>query len=83
LGISSSIIINVFLIYYTHTLHHHLFSGLSQSNHILELARTRNNNADNNNAKNPPPLNLEQVLMMQDQMLQTMQQTMVNMQQNK
>jgi hypothetical protein len=38
-----------------------------------------NNNAENNNAANPP-LILEQVLMMQAQMLQTMQQTMVNMQ---
>jgi hypothetical protein len=38
-----------------------------------------NNNAENNNAINPP-LTLEQVLMMQAQMLQTMQQTMVNMQ---
>jgi hypothetical protein len=38
-----------------------------------------NNNAKNNNTVNPPPT-LEQVLMMQAQMLQTMQQTMVNMQ---
>jgi hypothetical protein len=38
-----------------------------------------NNNAENNNAVNPSPT-LEQVLMMQAQMLQTMQQTMVNMQ---
>jgi hypothetical protein len=38
-----------------------------------------NNNAENNNAANPPPT-LEQVLMMQAQMLQTIQQTMVNMQ---
>jgi hypothetical protein len=38
-----------------------------------------NNDAENNNAANPPPT-LEQVLMMQVQMLQTMQQTMVNMQ---
>jgi hypothetical protein len=38
-----------------------------------------NNNVENNNAANPPPT-LEQVLMMQAQMLQTMQQTMVNMQ---
>jgi hypothetical protein len=36
---------------------------------------TENNNAENNNAANPPPT-LEQVLMMQAQMLQTM----VNMQ---
>jgi hypothetical protein len=38
-----------------------------------------NNNAENNNAGNPP-LTLEHVLMMQAQMLQTMQQTIVNMQ---
>jgi hypothetical protein len=38
-----------------------------------------NNNAKNNNTVNLP-LTLEQVLMMQAQMLQTMQQTMVNMQ---
>jgi hypothetical protein len=38
-----------------------------------------NNNAENNNTTNPPPT-LEQVLMMQAQMLQTMQQNMVNMQ---
>jgi hypothetical protein len=45
--------------------------------------RNRNANADNNvennNAANLPPT-LEQVLMMQAQMLQIMQQTMVNMQ---
>jgi hypothetical protein len=40
---------------------------------------TVNNNAENNNAANLPPT-LEQVLMMQAQMLPTMQQTMVNMQ---
>jgi hypothetical protein len=38
-----------------------------------------NNNAENNNAANLPPT-LEQVLMMQAQMLQTLQQAMVNMQ---
>jgi hypothetical protein len=46
------------------------------------MANTRNHNInteDNNNVANPPPT-LEQVLMMQAQMLQTMQQTMVNMQ---
>jgi hypothetical protein len=42
-------------------------------------ANAKNNNAENNNAANPPPT-LEQVLMMQAQMLRTMQQTMVNMQ---
>jgi hypothetical protein len=36
------------------------------------------NDAENNNTANPPPT-LEQVLMMQAQMLQTMQQIMVNM----
>jgi hypothetical protein len=39
-----------------------------------------NNDAENNNAVNlPPPPTLEQVLVMQAQMLQTMQQSMVNM----
>jgi hypothetical protein len=46
--------------------------------------RNRNVNAENNNAENNIVVNLpptlEQVLMMQAQMLQTMQQTMVNMQ---
>jgi hypothetical protein len=46
------------------------------------MAKTRNNYAENNDARNLPPPTLEQVLMMQAQMLQTMQQTMVNMQQN-
>jgi hypothetical protein len=47
------------------------------------MARTRNNiYGENNNAGNSPPPTLEQVLMMQAQMLQTLQQTMVNMQQN-
>jgi hypothetical protein len=41
--------------------------------------RNHNVNAENNNATNLPPT-LEQVLMIQAQMLQTMQQTMVNMQ---
>jgi hypothetical protein len=36
---------------------------------------------DDNNANLPPPPTLEQVLLMQAQMLQTMQQTMANMQQ--
>jgi hypothetical protein len=35
---------------------------------------------NNNNANPPPPLTLEQVLIMQAQMLQTIQQTMANMQ---
>jgi hypothetical protein len=46
----------------------------------------RNNNANENNVNSaannpPPPPTLEQVLIMQAQMLQTMQQTMANMQQ--
>jgi hypothetical protein len=48
------------------------------------MANTRNRGANdnNNNANNlPPPPTLKQVLIMQAQMLQTMQQTMVNMQQ--
>jgi hypothetical protein len=51
------------------------------------MANTRNrsaneNNNNSNNANNPPPPpTLEQVLIMQAQMLQTMQQTMANMQQ--
>jgi hypothetical protein len=44
--------------------------------------RSRNANAENNNATNlPPPPTLEQVVVMQAQMLQTMEQNMVNMQQ--
>jgi hypothetical protein len=57
---------------------------------ILQMVNTRNcninaennvanNNVENNNAANLPPT-LEQVLVMQAQMLQIMQQTMVNMQ---
>jgi hypothetical protein len=49
------------------------------------MANTRNRVAneinDNNNTNPPPPKTLEQVLIMQAQMLQTMQQTMANMQQ--
>jgi hypothetical protein len=48
------------------------------------MANTHNfaayENNDNNNANPPPPPTLEQVLIMQAQMLQTMQQTMTNMQ---
>jgi hypothetical protein len=40
-----------------------------------------NEDNDNNNANPPPPPTLEQALIMQAQMLQTMQQTMANMQQ--
>jgi hypothetical protein len=49
------------------------------------MANTRNRGAsennNNNNANPPPPPILEQVLIMQAKMLQTMQQTMANMQQ--
>jgi hypothetical protein len=50
------------------------------------MANTHNrganeNNNNNNNANPPPPPTLDQVLIMQAQMLQTMQQTMANMQQ--
>jgi hypothetical protein len=47
------------------------------------MANTHNRGANennNNNANPPPPSTLEQVLIMQAQMLQTMQQTMENMQ---
>jgi hypothetical protein len=51
------------------------------------MANTRNHNNNNNGEKNqnvnsppPAPPTLEQVLVMQGQMLQTMQQTMINMQ---
>jgi hypothetical protein len=55
---------------------------------VLQMANTRNRNNNNNNRGNnpdvnppPPPLpTLEQVLIMQAQLLQTMQQTLVNMQ---
>jgi hypothetical protein len=47
------------------------------------MANTRNHGANennnNNNANPPPPQTLEQVLIMQAQMLQTMQQTMAKM----
>jgi hypothetical protein len=49
------------------------------------MASTRNHvaneNNDNNNVNPPPPPTLEQVLIIQAQMRQTMQQTMANMQQ--
>jgi hypothetical protein len=47
------------------------------------MSNTRNHgaNENNNNANPPPPPTLEQVLIMQAQILQTMQQTMANMQQ--
>jgi hypothetical protein len=43
--------------------------------------RVANENNDNNNANPSPPPTLEKVSIMQAQMMQTMQQTMVNMQQ--
>jgi hypothetical protein len=48
----------------------------------LQMANTRNCNINNNNNQGnpPPPPALEQVLIMQAQMLQTMQQTMATMQ---
>jgi hypothetical protein len=45
------------------------------------MANTRNHVTNENNANPPPPPTLEQVLIMQAQMPQTMQQTMANMQQ--
>jgi hypothetical protein len=46
------------------------------------MVNTHNGGAnENNNANPPPPPTLEQVLIMQAQMLQTVQQTMANMQQ--
>jgi hypothetical protein len=56
-----------------------------KSLHDHQMANTRNRvtneNNDNNNANPPPPPTLEQVLILQAQMLQTMQQTMATMQQ--
>jgi hypothetical protein len=46
------------------------------------MVNTHNRGAhenNDNNANPPPPPTLEQVLIMQSQMLQTMQQTMANM----
>jgi hypothetical protein len=44
-------------------------------------ANTNNNNGEDNNVGNPPPPpTMEQVLVMQAQMLQSMQQIMVTMQ---
>jgi hypothetical protein len=46
------------------------------------MVNTRNQHTNANNKNNPPPPpTLEQVLLMQAQMLQTMQQTMANMHQ--
>jgi hypothetical protein len=58
---------------------------------VLQMANTRNRNNNNNNGNDggnnqdvnpppPPPPTLEQVLIMQAQLLQIMQQTLVNMQ---
>jgi hypothetical protein len=44
-------------------------------------ANENNNNSNSNNVSPPPPPTLEQVLILQAQMLQTMQQIMANMQQ--
>jgi hypothetical protein len=56
-----------------------------KSLHDHQMANTHNHvpneNNDNNNANPAPPPTLEQVFIMQAQMLQTMQQTMANMQQ--
>jgi hypothetical protein len=55
---------------------------LSQILSIREMVKTRNHHANANNENNPPlPPNFEQVLLMQAEMLQTMQQTMANMHQ--
>jgi hypothetical protein len=53
----------------------------SLSDHHMANTRNRTVNENNNAANPPPPPTLEQVLAMQAQMLQTMQQTMANMQQ--
>jgi hypothetical protein len=54
-----------------------------KSLHDHQMPNTRNRatkeNNDNNNSNPPPTPTLEQVLLMQAQMLQTMQQTMANM----
>jgi hypothetical protein len=56
-----------------------------KSLHDHQMANTRNRvaneNNENNNTNPPPPPALEQVLIIQAQMLQTMQQTLANMQQ--
>jgi hypothetical protein len=56
----------------------HLYLYL-KSLHNHQMANTHNCNANENNAANNPPPTLEQILMMQAQMLQTMQQSMANM----
>jgi hypothetical protein len=63
----------------------HIVGNLGlKSLHDYQMANTRNRvtneNNDNNHANPPAPSTLEQVLIMQAQMLQTMQQTMANMQ---
>jgi hypothetical protein len=56
-----------------------------KSLHDHQMGNTRNcvmnEDNDNNNANPPLPPTLEQVLIMQPQILQTMQHTMTNMQQ--
>jgi hypothetical protein len=55
-----------------------------KSLHDHQVANTHNratHENNDNNANPPPPPTLEQVLIMQAQMLQTMQQTMASMQQ--
>jgi hypothetical protein len=60
-------------------LSHQLFRWSTRTTtSTLRTTLLQHNNAENNNAA-IPPTTLEQVLMMQAQMLQTMQQTMVNM----
>jgi hypothetical protein len=57
--------------------------SVSKSLHDHQMANTHNRvtneNNDNNNTDPPPPPTLEQVLIMQAQMLQTMKQSMANM----
>jgi hypothetical protein len=58
------------------------YSCYSDTRGVTVNTRNRNANAENNNAENnnavnpPPPLTLEQVLVMQAQILQTIQQNL-------
>jgi hypothetical protein len=65
--------------------HHFYVLILSHISTIHQMVNTRNQHASANNKNNapntPPPPTLEQLLLMQAQMLQTMQQTMANMHQ--
>jgi hypothetical protein len=57
-----------------------ILSHISSIHHMVNI---RNHHANANNENNsPPPPTLEQVLMTQAQILQTMQRAMVSMQQN-